>query len=247
MNTDSPQVIDIIIPVYNESQVIIPTLRSLAEHVNTKFRVLLCYDFDEDSTLDAIKEYGSQGVTISYVKNRGVGAHGAVVSGFNASNARYVIVFPADDHVNSKIIDLMVRFADRGADVVSASRFMKGGTMTGCPFLKALLVRMAAFSLYKLARLPTHDPTNGFRLFSRRLLQSVSIESSLGFTYSLELIAKCHRLGWKIDETPAQWKERGAGKSRFDVIGWIPGYLVWYLYIFETTFMHRGPESVLKR
>jgi len=247
MNPDSPQVIDIIIPVYNETQVIIPTLRSLAENVSTKFRVLLCYDFEEDSTLDSIKKYGSQGVVISYVKNRGVGAHGAVVSGFNASNAKYVLVFPADDHVNSKIIDLMVRIADGGADVVSASRFMRGGTMIGCPLLKALLVRVAAFTLYKLARLPTHDPTNGFRLFSSRLLQSVAIESTLGFTYSLELIAKCHRLGWKIEETPAQWKERAAGKSRFDVIGWIPAYLVWYIYIFETTFIRRGPESVLKR
>ncbi len=30
----------------------------------------------------------------------------------------------------------------------------------------------------------------------------------MGFAYSLELLAKCNRMGLKIKEIPAQWEER---------------------------------------
>jgi hypothetical protein len=116
----------------------------------------------------------------------------------------------------------------------------------GCPWLKALLLRIAAFTLNKLARLPTHDATNGFRLFSSRLLRRAAIESSVGFTYSLELLAKCHRLGWSIVEIPAQWRERTEGTSRFRVLRWMAPYLRWYFYVFATTYLGLGPATVAR-
>lgn len=116
--------------------------------------------------------------------------------------------------------------------------------MIGCPWLKAVLVRTAAFVLHYVARLPTHDPSNGFRLFSRRVLDVIPIESSEGFTYSIELLVKCHRLGWKIAEMPAQWIERKKGTSRFRVLKWLPAYLRWCTYAFATTYLFRGPSTV---
>ena len=92
--------------------------------------------------------------------------------------------------------------------------------MVGCPWLKAVLVRAANFTLYRLARIPTHDASNGFRLFSRRVVTEIPIESERGFCYSIELLVKCHRLGWRIGEVPAHWFERTQGASRFQVIRW---------------------------
>ena len=43
--------IDIIIPVFNEGKSIINVLKLLEEKVNTQFRVLICYDFDEDTSI----------------------------------------------------------------------------------------------------------------------------------------------------------------------------------------------------
>ena len=94
--------------------------------------------------------------------------------------------------------------------------------MVGCPWLKAVLVRAANFTLYHLARLPTHDASNGFRLFSRRVTTEIPIESERGFCYSIELLVKCHRLGWRIGEVPARWFERAHGASRFQVVKWLP-------------------------
>ena len=245
MNNATPR-LDIIIPVYNEGANIVPTLRALARDVKTLNRILICYDREDDDTLPAIKNNRASfdNLTIEFVHNRGRGAHGAVLTGFSTSTAPYILVFPADDDFNAGIIDSMVAEAAKGCDIVCASRFMAGGSMVGCPWLKAALVRVASFTLYHVARLPTHDASSGFRLFSRRVLDEIAIESERGFCYSIELLVKCHRLHWRIGEVPAQWFERTRGASRFQVIKWLPDYLRWYIYAFATTFFRRPAASV---
>lgn len=238
MTASSSTELDIVIPVYNEGANIVPVLQSLRERVASRFRVLICYDRDDDDTLPAL-EAGPPDLEIVLVKNRGKGAHGAIMTGLSASEAPAVLVFPADDTTNAAIIDRMLVLLRAGADVVAASRFMPGGAMVGCPLIKSVLVRTASFTLHHFARLPVRDATNGLRMFSRRVIESIPVESTQGFSFSLELTVKCQRLGWRIEEVPSQWHERTKGQSRFRVFKWLPGYLRWYLYAFSTTWLGR--------
>ncbi len=240
---NAPCELEIVIPVYNEGPNIASVLASLAEHVHASFRVLIVFDHEEDDTLAAL-DAASIPVEVVRVKNRGVGAFGAVMTGFEDSVAPFVLVFPADDDYNAHRIDAMLQEGRRGAEIVAASRFMAGGKMVGAPLLKTVLIRSSAYALHHLAGIPTHDPSNGLRLFSRRVLRTIRIESTLGFTYSIELLTKAHRLGWRIAEVPFEWYERKAGKSRFQVLRWAPAYLRWFGYAFATTWLARGPESV---
>jgi dolichol-phosphate mannosyltransferase len=246
MSPLAPPRLDIIIPVYNEGANIVPTLQSISRAVKTPLRVLICYDGEDDTTLPAIRDNRDAlgALSIEFVRNRGRGAHGAVVTGFAASAASFVLVLMADDDYNAGIIDAMVAKAAAGCDIVCASRFTRGGGMVGCPWLKAALVRAANVTLYHLARLPTRDATNGFRLFSRRVIDKIAVESDRGFCYSIELLAKCHRFGWPIGEVPAQWFERRHGASRFRVMKWLPAYLRWYCYAFATTYLRRPAYTV---
>jgi glycosyltransferase involved in cell wall biosynthesis len=232
----SAATVDIIVPAFNEGDRILSMLGAFDKEIRTPFRVWICYDNEGDSTLGALKSYKGRSA-ITLVKNKGFQAHGAVLSGFYASDAPAVISYMADDDYNARLVDQMVALFSEGCDVVCASRFMRGGSMVGCRWYKALPLRVAAFTLHHLARLPVHDPTNGFRLFSRRLLDRVGVQSSVGFTYSIELLVKCHRLGWRIGEVPAQWFERIDGGSRFRVFNWAPAYLRWYLYAYATTYL----------
>ena len=238
--------LDIVIPVYNEGRNIVATLAALARSVTTPARVLICYDHPDDDTLPAIRNNPDAhgGLAVELVRNAGRGAHSAVMTGFAASTAPFILMYPADDDTNAAMLDRMVALARGGCDIVCASRFMPGGAMVGCPPLKAALVRTANFTLHHLARLPTTDASNGFRLFSRRVIQRIAVESDQGFCYSIELLVKTHRLGWRIAEVPAQWFERRHGASRFRVLKWIPAYLRWYVYAFATTLLRRPPETV---
>lgn len=239
--------LDIVIPVYNEGRHIVATLSLLARSVKTPARVLICYDHAEDDTLPAIRHSPTAyaGLPVDFVRNTGRGAHGAVMSGFAASKAPFILMYPADDDYNAPLLDGMVAAARGGCDVVCASRFMPGGAMVGCPLIKAVLVRAGNFTLHHLARLPTTDASNGLRLFSRRVIDRIAVESDRGFCYSIELLVKAHRLGWRISEIPAQWFERRHGESRFRVFAWLPSYLRWYLYAFATTLLRRSPDTVV--
>ena len=241
---DGAVALDILIPVYNEGGNILRTLAALDAAVTTPARVLICYDFEEDDTLSTIRQQWQGRLPIFFVRNTGRGAHGAVLSGFAASTAPHILVYPADDDYNAVILDRMAAAAQAGNDIVSACRFMPGGEMTNCPWLKDLLVRLSAFTLHYLAGVPARDSSNGFRLFSRRVVDSLVIESSRGFTYSIELLVKVHRLRWPMADVPARWFERTAGESRFRVLPWLGAYLRWYRYAFATTFLRRGPQTV---
>ena len=223
--------LDIIIPVYNEAENILPVLESL-RIVKTPMRVLICYDHDDDNTIPVIKSKRFP-FPVVLVLNEGAGPCEAVIAGIKHSHAEAVVVFPADDVHNAKVLDRMYGEFRQGADVVCGSRFSRGGYMKGCPWLKSLIVRVVAFTLHHFAGLPTKDPTNGFKLFLRRLLRRIPIESKKGFAFALELVVKAHLEGYKIVDVPAVWEERKSGKSRFRLFGWASEYFKWYLLAWQ--------------
>ena len=239
---NNPQ-LDIIMPVYNEGENVLDALRGLECYVKTRFRVFVCYDFDEDNTLPVLKE-AKCSFEILPVKNRGTGVHSAIMTGFDASTAPALITFPADESYNARIIDGMYAKIKEGNDVVVASRLIKGGEMSGGPRFKSFLVRLGSFLLHRFAFLPATDATYGWRMFSRHILDTVEIESTAGFTYAIELLVKCHRLRWGIAEVPARWLMREKGESRFNLKKWLPHYTRWFFYAFATTYLRKGPETV---
>jgi dolichol-phosphate mannosyltransferase len=115
-----------------------------------------------------------------------------------------------------------------GADVVAASRYMKGGHQVGGPLLKRLMSRTAGLSLHWFGGVATHDPTNNFKLYSRRLLDTTPIESQAGFELALELTVKATLAGRRVAEVPTTWRDRTAGESNFKLRKWLPFYLHWY-------------------
>ena len=81
--------------------------------------------------------------------------------------------------------------------------------MKNCPFIKEMIVRFASFTLFKLSSIPVEDASNGFRLFSKKIINKFNIESELGFAYSLELLVKAERNGYKIKQLPhSGWREK---------------------------------------
>ena len=236
--------LEIVIPIYNEGEKVIKLLNQFEKQVNVKIRVLLCYDLDNDNVFNYENQLKKCSFEVILVKNPLAGPCEAIKHGLNFGNSECVIVFPADDFLNINIIDQMYSAFKNNNDIVVASRFIKGGSMKDCPLIKSVLVRFASFTLYFFSSIPVRDASNGFRLFSRKLLNVVKIESKVGFAYSLELLAKCNRLKFKIAEIPAQWEERSEGSSRFKVFKWILQYLHWYFYGLATTWLKKDSKDV---
>jgi dolichol-phosphate mannosyltransferase len=225
-----PPALTVVVPVYNEGPNIEATLRSLLATVTARpLEVLVVYDLDDDDTLPVVRRLQPELPEVQLHRNRfGRGALAAVRSGLAAARAPYVLVMMADGSDDPAGVDAMLTLARAGADVVAASRYMPGGRQLGGPPLKRLLSRLAGSTLHHLGGLPIHDATNNFRLYSRRLLDRVDIESRAGFELGLELTVKAALLGLRLAEVPTTWRDRTEGSSSFRLWAWLPHYLRWY-------------------
>ena len=221
---------DLIIPVYNEKNII-----ELIDYIDSKtknlLKIYICYDFDEDITLKILKKSNYiNSKKIIYIKNSLKGPCEAIKAGIANSNAPSMIIYPADDFNNGLLLDKMYDFFIQGYDVVCPSRFIEGGLIKNCPLIKYLIVKIVSLSLFYFSKIKIKDPTNGFRMFSKKFINKHSIESKVGFAYSLELLIKAKKNNHKIIEIPSVWIERKDRKSSFKILKWSPEYLKWFFY-----------------
>jgi glycosyltransferase involved in cell wall biosynthesis len=222
--------LSVVVPVYNEGENVIPTLRGIVERTKTRpLEVLVVHDMDEDTTVPVVKELQAELPELRLHKNTlGRGVLNAMKSGLRAARGQFVLITMGDGSDNPADIDPMYQLARGGADVVAGSRYMRGGRQLGGPLLKRSMSRAAGLSLHWLGGLPVHDATSNFRLYSKRLLNQVTIESVGGFELGLELTVKAYLLGMRVAEVPTTWRDRTAGESRFKLWQWLPRYLHWY-------------------
>jgi len=225
--------VTIVIPVYNEGENISIALQQINDEVKASYEVMVVFDMPEDDTIPVAKRVARE-LDLPLVLKRnafGVGALNAIKTGLLCSQTQYVIVMMADLSDPASVINEMLKVVQTsGADIVCASRYMRGGKQVGGPVVKTILSRLAGLSLHYLFGLPTHDATNNFKLYSRSFLQQVKIESEGGFEIALELVVKAHCNGLRIVEVPTTWTDRSAGSSRFHLVSWMPNYLRWYRY-----------------
>ena len=229
--------LSIVMPVYNEGKVITETIRRVETAVKTPHELLIVYDMDEDTTVPPVKKLQKKFPNIKLTKNiYGRGALNALKTGLSAAKTEAVCIMMADLTDDPKVLNKMMEKFDDGYDVVAASRYMKGGHQIGGPRVKQILSRVAGISLHYLVGLPTHDATNSFRLYSKKFLDKVKVESDGGFELAIELTVKAHFGGFKVTEVPTTWTYL-AKESRFYLAKWLAKYLKWYLWAVQKRYL----------
>ena len=230
----------IVLPVYNEGEAVEPVLRALSAGVATPHELVVVYDFDGDTTVPVVAQLADDIPGLRGLRNDlGRGVLNAMKAGIAGTTAPYVLISMADGSDEPHVVDPMVALARGGADVVAASRYMRGGHQVGGPLFKRLMSRTAGLTLHWFAGVPTHDPTNNFKLYSRRFLDATTIESEAGFELALELTVKATLQGRRVAEVPTTWRDRTAGQSNFKLRKWLPHYLHWYRVAFVGRFARR--------
>lgn len=236
--------VEIVVPVYNEGANILRSLTLINQQVKHPFKVSVVYDFDGDTTLAALQseaglklgvDFKSNGSLLQLKKNNfGRGALNAIKSGLLTSDCDYVIVTMADLSDPPAVINHMLDKAKTEAcDIVCGSRYMRGGSQVGGPFIKRTLSRWAGLSLKRIINFPTHDVTNSFKLYKKQIFNQITIESSGGFELGMEIVVKAWILGLRVAEVPTSWQDRSDGQSNFKLWQWIPHYLKWWFMAFR--------------
>ena len=104
-----------------------------------------------------------------------------------------------------------------GADVVCASRWMRGGGFSGYSPLKLVLNFGYNLIFRALYRTSIHDITFGYKLIRTEVLRQIPWEYGT-HEFCAELILRPLRLGYTAAEVPTRWVKRPEGDSKMTFI-----------------------------
>lgn len=120
------QVVDIVIPVFNEAGVVEQTyicLRDVLNELPYEFRLIYVDDGSRDGTVDSLRKLADSDPRISLIMlSRNFGHQAALTAGLDASRGDIVITMDADGQHPPKIIPQMLDLIKQGYDIVQTQR-----------------------------------------------------------------------------------------------------------------------------
>ena len=211
----------IVIPTYNEA-LYIEKLISQILYLHPDFDILVVDDNSPDGTgkiLDKLSGKSERIKVLHRGKKSGLGR--AYVAGFMyilSSNNYYdrIIQMDADfSHDPKYLIDLIN--ATESNDISLGSRYILGGRIARWNLFRKMISYTANIYARSLLGLKINDCTSGFRCFRREALNNIGLETieSNGYLFQVEVLKRCSRLGFSLQEVPIVFIEREYGKTKF--------------------------------
>jgi len=195
-----------VIPCLNEERFIAAIVSGALPHVD---RVLVVDDGSTDATSSVAREAGAE--VISHAIRMGAGA--ATRSGFEAAlqrGADIVVTLDGDGQHNPAEIPLLLQpLLQDNADFVIGSRFINHET--NIPAYRKLGVDFITWMYNLGSKVTVTDAQSGFRAHSRKLLKSIAITHD-DFSFSVEVLVKARKKGFRIAEVPVTcvYHDRGS-------------------------------------
>jgi dolichol-phosphate mannosyltransferase len=225
--------ISLITPTYNERK----NLAALVERIfdacaGLDLELIVVDDNSPDGTGQLADELAAD-YPISVIHRQERGLSGAVVAGFGAAQGEVIGVIDADlSHPPEKIPELIAPLLDGQADLVVASRLIKGGGVERWPWPRKLLSRLATLLAWPLV--PVRDPMSGFFFLRREVLDGVPIVPR-GYKIGLEILVKGRYT--RVVELPYLFLGRFVGASKMDTkVHW--DYLVQLVHLYAYRLSH---------
>ncbi len=229
--------VSIIIPTYNESQNILKILKSIGDILpkNILAEAIVVDDNSPDGTGKIVENYLKDfkkitGYTIDVIhRTAKKGLSSAILNGIQQAKGDTIVVMDSDFSHPPQIIPRMLDALRKyRCDIVVASRYVKGGKISGWPLKRKLLSKLATVIAKKGLGVSTLDPMSGFFAFKRPIIKGLKFDA-IGFKMLLEILVKTK--GVKVWEIPYTFTDRQFGSSKVTLSTAIDyAKSVWKLY-----------------
>jgi dolichol-phosphate mannosyltransferase len=209
--------IAVIIPALNERanlEYLLPSLRDVIRGLDLRAEIIVADGGSEDGSREVAEQQGARFVV---QQERGYG--GALLAGFEATNAPYIITMDAD--LSHRPVFLQSFWQQRDeAEMLIASRYVEGGRADMGPF-RRLLSHILNRTYRHALSLPLHDLSSGFRMYRRDVLDWKALQAR-DFDVLEEILVRVHTNGCRIKEVPFHYMARSSGKSHAKLFrfGW---------------------------
>lgn len=194
----------LIIPAYNEGETLDRVLASIRE-ADLGVEVVVVNDGSRDDTAEVATRCGA--TVLSHPFNLGYGA--ALQTGYKyalQARADLVIQMDADgQHIPGEFPDLMAPVVQGELDLVVGSRFLGKTGYQMQPIRK--LGREVFKGIARLAGLTVSDPTSGFQVLNRRVLEVYARDFFPTDYPDVDVLLAAYRHGLRVGERPVHMLE----------------------------------------
>lgn len=214
----------LIIPTYNERGNILLLVERIHHALSGyDYEILFVDDNSGDGTAELITALSSQYPVKVMVRKDKRGLASAVVDGLGHATGQIMGVMDADLQHPPEVLPDLLREVQNGADIVIASRYIKGGACQGWGLARRIISKGAIFLAHLL--LPSirqvRDPVSGFFIFNRQVVVNANLRPT-GYKILLEILMEGEFRS--LAEVPFTFRVRTSGASKLDSRQYI-GYL----------------------
>jgi len=216
----------VVIPTYNEKDTLPPLIENLVEEVKKiaeKFFIIIMDDASPDGTGQIAEELNKRYGNITVIhREKKLGLGSAYKEGFRLALDKFapdfIVQMDADHSHDPKEIPQMIQKI-QGYDYVVASRHLLGSSILGWGTYRKMIHSTAGTIARMCAGIKISDPTSGFRIFRKDVLNSVNFAQikSKGFAFQIEVLCLLKRMGFNGIELPTKFINRKEGKSKMNV------------------------------
>ncbi len=207
----------VLIPAYNESANILPTLNALASLLRAEgipFDLLVVNDNSTDDTPAVVENARASIPELHMVTNTPPGGLGrAIRCGLRHFDGDVLAVVMADSSDHPEDVVRCYRKIEEGYDCVFGSRFSKGGKVTHYPPVKRVVNRMVNRMMQLMFFTHHNDLTNAFKVYRRHVIESISPLQAAHFNITIEMSLSSLIRGYRIAAIPISWSGRTWGQS----------------------------------
>lgn len=212
--------ISIITPTYNEAE----SLQGFIESLNMALRggyeyeVIIVDDNSPDGTGVLAEKLAERYGWIKVIHRQGkLGLGTAYKDGFKHASGDLIVSIDADLSHNPEDIPKLLE-AVKDADIAIGSRLIEGGKIEGRSRWRDLMSITANGFIRMLTGQPIKDWTSGLRVYRREVLEAILPKVACKkWDYQFEVLYKALKSSYKAIEVPITFRERAAGRSKFDL------------------------------
>ncbi|MFN8623160.1 MAG: dolichyl-phosphate beta-glucosyltransferase [Chloroflexota bacterium] len=215
--TEAPQ-LSVVVPAYNESERILPTIGAFASHISATGRpweLIVSDDGSKDGTPELLEALELANLRVVRAPaNQGKGA--AVRRGVMAARGGMILFADADNSTPIEQVDVLIDAIERGADVAIGSRAADGAQEMNRSLLRRTMSGGIRFLARRTLSLSVKDTQCGFKLLRADVARDVFSRTTIdGFSFDLEVLFLATKAGYRIAEVPVEWID--APGSKVDV------------------------------
>ena len=214
--------ISIIVPCYNEEAILSVSLNAIITYLESKnhkyqWEIVIVNDGSKDKTGKIADDFANQRNEIRVIHhpvNLNLGR--ALQTGFRHSKGEIIAVLDVDLSYSVEYVGEMVdKLVETCADMVVASPYMKGGKVTGVPFMRKIMSLWVNKFMRAAAQDKYYTYTSMVRAYRSSFVHTLNLKTK-DYEISPEIMYKAMILRAHIVEIPAHldWTEQNKYKGK---------------------------------